>query len=280
VLSALLVLAAGLAAAVLLGLKGLRGATLWWAGVAGGRTETDLAGLFVFISSSRLLALTLGLSSMCALLGWLLHAPWPLVGLAALACLALPRILVRMLGTRRQRRLARQLPDALALWAGLLSAGQGTQPALLQVASRQAAPLGDELRVVLGQMRLGAPMEAGFAGLCERSGLADLRLLATLLATHRELGGNLAESLQRLAELLRGRLMMEERIQSLTAQGRMQGLVVGLLPLLLLAVLYAMEPEAMRVLHTTWQGWVALGLILVLEISGYLLIRRIVKVEI
>jgi tight adherence protein B len=246
----------------------------------GGRTETDLASLFVFISSRRLLGLTLAMATACALLALALHAPWPLVGLLAVACLALPRLAVRMLGARRQRALARQLPDALALWAGLLRAGQGTHHALAQVASRQAAPLGDELRMVLGQMRLGAAMEAGFAGLCERSGLADLRLLATLLATHRELGGNLAESLQRLAELLRGRLMMEERIQSLTAQGRMQGVVVGLLPLLLLAVLYAMETEAMSVLHTTWQGWVALAGILVLELTGYLLIRRIVKVQV
>lgn len=279
-LSAALVLAAALAAAVLLALRGLRGATLWWTGLAGGRTENDLASLFVFIPSGRLLGLTVALAVVCALLAWAVHVPWPVVGALVLACLALPRLAVRALRARRRRALARQLPDALALWAGLLRAGQGTQHALAQVAARQAAPLGDELRLVLGQMRLGAAMEAGFTGLCERSGLADLRLLSTLLATHRELGGNLAESLQRLAELLRGRLMMEERIQSLTAQGRMQGVVVGVLPLLLLATLYAMENEAMRVLHTTWQGWVALGLILVLELVGYLLIRRIVRVEI
>jgi tight adherence protein B len=279
-LSAVLAMAVGSASVALLALRGLRGATLWWAALAGGRTETDLASLFVFISSRRLLGLTLAMAVACVLLARALHAPWPLVGLLVFACLALPRLAVRMLGTRRQRALARQLPDALALWAGLLRAGQGTHHALAQVASRQASPLGDELRMVLGQMRLGAAMEAGFAGLCERSGLVDLRLLATLLATHRELGGNLAESLQRLAELLRGRLMMEERVQSLTAQGRMQGVVVGLLPLLLLAVLYAMETEAMSVLHTTWQGWVALAAILVLELTGYLLIRRIVKVQI
>lgn len=279
-LSATLLLAGGLAASALLALRGLRGAALWWARLAGGRTEADLAGLFVFVSSSQLLVVTLALAAACALLAMAVHAPWPLVGLTAAACLALPRLAVRLLARRRQRALARQLPDALALWAGLLRAGQGTQHALSRVASRQAAPLGDELRMVLGQMRLGAPMETGFAGLCQRSGLADLRLLSTLLATHRELGGNLAESLQRLAELLRSRLMMEERIQSLTAQGRMQGVVVGLLPLLLLAVLYVMEAEAMRMLHTTWQGWVALGVILVLELVGWILIRRIVRVEV
>jgi tight adherence protein B len=148
------------------------------------------------------------------------------------------------------------------------------------VASRQAPPLGDELRVVLSQLRLGAGMDTAFEGLRERSDLADLRLLATLLRANRELGGNLAESLQKLAELLRGRLVMEARIQSLTAQGRMQGVVVGALPLLLLAVLYVMEADTMRVLHTTMQGWVALGVIVVLEVIGYLLIRRIVRIDV
>lgn len=279
-LSAVLLLACGLGLAALLVLRLARGATLWWTHLAGGRTETDLAGLFVFISSGRLLMFTLALAGCCLLLALALDAPWPVAGLLLLACLALPRLAVRVLAARRQRALARQLPDALALWAGLLRAGQGMQQALSQASARQAAPLGDELRVVLGQMRLGGSMDMAFTGLCQRSGLADLRMLATLLATHRELGGNLAESLQRLAELLRSRLMMEERIHSLTAQGRLQGVVVGLLPLLLMAVLYVMETEAMRVLHTTWQGWVALGVIAVLEAVGFLLIRRIVKVDV
>jgi tight adherence protein B len=199
---------------------------------------------------------------------------------AGLVALAAPRLLVRWLRTRWQRRLAQQLPDALALWAGLLRAGQSSQQALAQVAERQGAPLGDELRFVLGQLRMGVALEEAFGSLRRRAGIQDLRLLSTLLATQRELGGNLAESLQRLADLVRGRLLMEARIDSFTAQGRIQGVVVGTLPLLLLAVLYVMEREAMQVLHTTWQGWTALGAIAALELLGFVLIRRIVRIEI
>ncbi len=134
--------------------------------------------------------------------------------------------------------------------------------------------------MVLAQLRLGAGMDVAFQGLHERADLADLRLLSTLLHANRELGGNLAESLQRLAELLRGRLLMEARIQSLTAQGRLQGLVVGALPLLLMLALYAMEGDTMRVLHTTVQGWAALVVIAALEFTGFLLIRRIVRIDV
>jgi tight adherence protein B len=280
VLSAALLLAVAAAAGMLILLRRLRGAAMWWAGLAGQRTETELASLFVFVSAGRLLGLTVALAAVVVGLALLLRAPVPLALSVGIFALAVPRLTLRMLRSRWQSRLAQQLPDALALWAGLLRAGQSSQQALAQVAQRQSAPLGDELRFVLGQLRMGIPLETTFDSLEERSALADLRLLSTLLATQRELGGNLAESLHRLAELLRGRLQMEARIASLTAQGRMQGVVVGVLPLLLLAVLYVMEREAMQVLHTTWQGWAALAAICFLELVGFVLIRRIVRIDI
>ncbi|MET0282274.1 MAG: type II secretion system F family protein [Steroidobacteraceae bacterium] len=275
----LLLLFAGVLSALAL-LRGMRAAGAWWTDAAGRVAEAELASLFVFVSSSRLLALSIVLAAGCAVVGLALHLPLPVLVAMVVPCLAMPRIIVRAIRARRRKRLVQQLPDTMAMWAGLLRAGQGVNQALSQVTERQAPPLGDELRLLLGQMRLGMPIEAAFVGLCGRVGSSDLRLLATLLATHRELGGNLAESLERLAELLRARLVMEDRIQALTAQGRMQGLVVGLLPLLVMAALYVMEPAAMRVLHTTWQGWCALATIAVLELTGFLLIRRIVRVDI
>jgi tight adherence protein B len=264
----------------LVALRAMRSTALWWAAYAGHASARDLADLFVFVSTGRILIMTTALAASCLASGWALHLPPALLALLVVFCLTLPRIALRVLRARRAGRLMSQLPDALALWSGLLQAGQGVAQALAQVAARQSAPLSDELRLVLGEMRLGTPIDLAFNGFCARSGAADLRMLSTLLATHRELGGNLAESLQRLAGLLRTRLMMEARIHSITAQGRMQGVIVGALPLLLMAALYIMEPRTMRVLHTTWQGWAALGVIAMLELCGFLLIRRIVKVVI
>lgn len=252
----------------------------WLTGAIGIRTEADLAQLFVFVSAAKLLGLTTVLVVTAVGVAWLLEVPLPLLPVVAIIGMAAPRLLVQRLRQRRRQKLAQQLPDALALWAGLLRAGLGASQSLSQVAARQSAPLGDELRMILSQLRLGTGMDAAFHGLRERTGLADLRLLATLMQANRELGGNLAESLHRLAELLRGRLVMEARIGSLTAQGRMQGAVVGALPLLLLIVLYAMEGETMRALHTTPQGWAALALIGILELIGFILIRRIVRIDV
>lgn len=279
-LSAALLAGIAVATAVLLCLRQLHVAGLWWASMAGARTEADLARLFVFIPARQLLVITLVFTTCILGLGALAGLPLLALCLLALPTLAVPRLLLRVLEHRWRRRLVSQLPDALGLWAGLLKAGQGAQQALAQVAQRQPAPLGQELRFILGQVRMGVPIDEGFAALRERVDAPDLRLLSTLLAAQRELGGNLAESLARLADLLRARLVMEARIHSLTAQGRLQGVVVGVLPLLLMLVLYFMEPEAMKVLHTTWQGWIALGMIALLETSGFVMIRRIVRIEI
>jgi tight adherence protein B len=279
-LTASLLVAVAFGAVVLLLARSSVSVGRWCAGALGLRTEADLAQLFVFIPAGRLLGLTAMVVAVSITLSVLFGLPLPFLPVVGLAALAAPRLLVLWLRQRRKRKLAQQLPDALALWSGLLRAGQGATQSLSHVAVRQTAPLGDELRMVLAQLRLGTGMDVAFHGLRERAGLADLRLLATLLQANRELGGNLAESLHRLAELLRGRLLMEARIQSLTAQGRMQGVVVGALPVLLLMVLYAMEPDTMRVLHTTPQGWAALALICALELVGFLLIRRIVKIDV
>jgi tight adherence protein B len=134
--------------------------------------------------------------------------------------------------------------------------------------------------MLLRQYRVGVPIEQAVEQWRARVGINDLGMLSTLLRMTRELGGNLAESLSRLAEVVRSRLSMEARIRALTSQGKLQGLIVGMLPVLLLVVLGFMEPEAMRKLYQTHQGWAALGAIVALEATGFVLIRRVVSIEV
>lgn len=244
------------------------------------RTEADLAQLFIFVSARRIRALTMSFVVSIAVLCTILKLPWFMTLGAAISMAFAPRFVVGFLRHRWRRRLGAQLPDALALWAGLLRAGQAMTPALSQLAERQQEPLGSELRLVLSQCRLGVGLDVAVAQFRDRAAVADLRMLATLLRAQRELGGNLAEALERLAATLRNRLAMEARIRSLTAQGRLQGVVVGALPLLLGLVLCFMEPDAMRTLFVTPAGWAALGVLFVLEIAGFTMIRRIVNIDV
>lgn len=242
--------------------------------------ETDLVALFIFLDGARLAWATLAVALLMLAIATLCGLPWGASLGALVAGLCAPRLLVQGLRRRRQRLLYEQLPDALGVWAGLLASGQGLHPALAQLAEHQPRPLGEELRVLVRQCRMGVPLETAVDDLCRRVGLSDLALVATLLRVSRELGGNLGESLQRLAELLRTRLAMEARIRSLTSQGRLQGVIVGALPIVLLLVLSVMEPEAMAVLLREPLGWAAMGAILALETVGFILIRRIVSIDV
>jgi tight adherence protein B len=250
------------------------------AGFLGDDLRHELARQFVFVSSRHLLLMSTLLGAVSAMAVYVLLRSMPLSLLATAVSICAPRLYIGVLRTRRRRRLGAQLPDALALWAGLLRAGQGVSQGLVRVAERQTAPLGDELRLLLRQYRMGMSLEQGMQELQDRVKLPDLGMLSTVLKANRELGGNLAESLQRLSELMRSRLAMEARIRSLTSQGRLQGWIVGLLPLFLLLVLRFMEPESIRLLVTRPAGWAALGVIAALELSGFLLIRRIVSIEV
>lgn len=242
--------------------------------------ERDLADLFIFIDPARLALYCAVGALLVLLLLWLVGLPLLLCLVPALAVLLCPRWCIHWLRSRRTGRLMAQLPDALALLAGLLRSGHGLTQGLSQLAGRQAAPLGQELQLLLRKHRLGLSLDQALAEFHQRVPEADIALLATAVRVSRELGGNLAESLQRLSEGVRSRLVLRGKIHALTSQGRLQGLIVGLMPLGLMAVLSVMDPAPMRLLFSTSAGWCALLLIAVLELVGWYLIRRIVRIDV
>jgi tight adherence protein B len=121
-----------------------------------------------------------------------------------------------------------------AIAAGLRG-GLSLWQALELVPRHQPRPVAQEFALVLRQQRLGLPLEEALQGLAARTGLHDVRMLVATLGIARDLGGGLAEVLERLAESVRRRVAMEDRIEALTAQGRMQGAIVGALPVLVAA---------------------------------------------
>ena len=242
--------------------------------------DHELADLFIFISPQGLSALCVAVATV-GVLAVLANGAPPLLALpVGLLALLSPHWCVATLRRRRTQRVLQQLPDALTLLAGLLRSGHGLTQGLSLLALRQAAPLQQELQLMLRKHRLGLPLDTAIAQLHQRIPEPDVALLAMAIRCSRELGGNLAESLQRLADGLRGRLVLQGKIHALTSQGRLQGVIVGLLPLGLMLVLSYMDPEPMRLLWVTPSGWAALALIVVLEGVGFYLIRRIVSIDV
>lgn len=189
--------------------------------------------------------------------------PWPLS--------ALHRARIR----RRASMFERQLSVALPMLSSSLRAGAALNTALRHLAENGEAPLSQELGLLLREQRLGIPWDEALARLEQRVPSEATALTAAALRIATRSGGNLAEALDRIADTLRARSQLQARLRALTSQGRMQAWIVGALPVLLLAVLYLLEPAIMNLLWRTPAGWGVLALLAALETAGVVLIRRI-----
>lgn len=191
-----------------------------------------------------------------------------------------PSALHRWFRRRRLSALERQLPDVVDSIAGSLRSGMGLGQAIARVADHQPPPAAQEFTLVLREHRLGVALDEALAAVAGRSGLRDLHLLVAVLGIARDLGGGLAGALERLASSMRRRLAMEDRIRALTSQGRLQGIVMGALPLALGGALWVLEREQMQKLFTEPVGWLTLTGVALLEVGGFVLLRKIVRIEV
>lgn len=133
---------------------------------------------------------------------------------------------------------------------------------------------------MLREQRLGVTWEAALQHLQTRMPADSTSLVVAAMRIAAQTGGNLAEALESIAQTLRARLQLQAKLRALTSQGRMQAWIVGALPLLLLAVLDQLEPDIMGLLWHTPMGWGVLSVVVVLEVAGVLLIRRIMRIDI
>ena len=145
---------------------------------------------------------------------------------------------------------------------------------------RRRAAVGQEFALLLREQRLGVTLEQSLTNLARRVPTQTTTLVVSAMRIASETGGGLAETLERTAHTIRSRLQMEGKIGALTAQGKLQAWVVGLLPVLLMLVLDKMEPEAMRMLWHTPLGWATLVVIAFLEVMGVFVIRKIIAIDV
>ncbi|MBU2789241.1 type II secretion system F family protein [Acidithiobacillus sp. YTS05] len=243
-------------------------------------TKSSLADMFLFADPSLLWRLNLGALLLIPLLIYLLIPSLPLVIAVALLVAVSPRLLLGYLKARRFDRLHQQLPDTLLMMASALRGGANLGQTLEGLARDLSAPMSQELSLVVREQRLGVSFEDAVGNLAMRVRSQDFDLVVSALRINREVGGNLADTLQRLGETVRRRLMMEQKIKALTSQGKLQGLVMTALPVLIVLALLHIEPAATGALFNTYKGWGVLGITLVLELLGYWGIRKIVSIEV
>lgn len=265
---------------VLLLLRAARGAYIEWRASFTENARVTLEDMFLFIDPSRLFRLNLLMFVVLPLLAWLFTGTPVLAALAGLLGAVLPRLAWVLMRHRRSLRLVQQLPDGLTMMAGSLRAGASLQNALDMVVRESPAPLSQEFSLLLREQRLGLALEDSLRGLGQRLKLEDIDLFVAALTIAKEVGGNLSEILERLSAALRAKAVMEGKIRALTAQGKLQGIIVGLLPIFLAGILYVMDPPAMLPLFTTVYGWGVMAGIAVMLMLGAIFIRKIVTIDV
>lgn len=164
--------------------------------------------------------------------------------------------------------------------SGAMRAGASLNIALEGMVNEQPPPLSQEFELFLKEQRLGVEFETSLKKMEERIPIQDFSMLITALLINREVGGNLAETMETLADTLRKKQMMEGKIEGLTAQGKLQGIVMTGLPIFLGVLLNFMEPEAMSKLWTTTIGWIVLSIIIIMEGMGYFIINKITSIDV
>jgi tight adherence protein B len=232
--------------------------------------------------------MTLGLFILCSLVAsgvaiflfLIVGQPFSLAVIVGLLALGCPYFYLKYITWRRLRRFLEQLPDALDMMSQSLQAGLGLTQAMVYVAKEMPDPLGTEFSVFIEEVNLGLPLADALKKLEERMALPEVRLFNTALMVQREVGGSLAELLNKLADIIRDRFRIERLIKSLTGQNRMSAWTVCSVPPFLGVFMFIREPEMMNDMLNDPMGRAMLAVALVLEIIGIFVFRKLIKVHI
>ncbi len=192
----------------------------------------------------------------------------------------LPPVFLRMLRRRRLRKLEDQLVGGIVTLASGVRAGLNLVQAMELVARDGPSPLRQEFAHLVREYEYGVPLEQAMDNAGERIGSGDFKLLFAALQTHRERGGDLGVTLDRIADSIREIQRLEKRVETLTAQGRATARWLGAMPLVIGTIYYFIDPAGVMALFTQGLGNLILLGIIILNILGFLWIRKIVSIDI
>jgi len=180
----------------------------------------------------------------------------------------------------RLKRFEEQFPEALDLISRAIRAGHAFQTAIGMAAEELATPVGPEFRKIFDQQNFGLPLREALNGLAARVPLVDVKFFITAVGIQRDTGGNLAEILDSLSHVVRERFKIQRQVRVHTAHGRITGFVLLALPAFLAVALSVLNPEHMRPMFEERLGRLMLGGTIVMQLVGFLWIRRVIKIEV
>lgn len=251
-------------------------------GIPGYRMTADLldrAGLSQ--SPERFFAALLALSLLCGLAAFVFTRQALLALLLTVLVHLIAYLYLQNLCARRLDRFTEQLPEALTMLSRSLRAGHSLTSSLELVGTEMSDPLGGLFKAAYEQQKYGLRLGEALGNMLLRMESLDLRFFVMIVAINSEIGGNLSEILDKLATTIRERLKLRRQVRVLTAQGRLSGYILAALPIVTFLLLqYVLLPGYEDVFINDVKGRQMLGLAIVAQIAGYLIIRRVVNIRI
>jgi tight adherence protein B len=243
------------------------------------RLELQLRRMDINLTPGEFVATMITIWVAAPLATWALGQPPPIVGSVLVLALLAPQMVFSMRKAMRKKQFIAQLPDALDMISSSIRVGHGLQRALQLVAGEAENPMGSEMRRAMAEVALGHPVDMALHRTADRVQSRELELLANAVAIQMQIGGNMAEVIDRVGETLREREELQQEVKSLTAEGTMTAYVcIGMPPAMGLFVAYT-NPDYMAPLIATSFGHILLGVTAFLQLMGALVIKRMMKLE-
>lgn len=229
---------------------------------------------------ANLIALSLAVAFALALIAWFWQAPF-IVSLAVFAGLAviLPLTVMRVARRRRIEQFTRQLPDALDVVVRSLQAGHPFSAAVGLVARELPDPMGSEFGLLSDELGYGSDIETAALNLAERVGAPDLQFVTIALSIHKSAGGNLAEILANLSNVIRQRYIFKAKVKALSAEGRFSAKIMSVFPLFLYLIIKLLAPHYFDSIWDTGIEVPFFTFCVVSTVIGNIILRKMVNFD-
>lgn len=181
---------------------------------------------------------------------------------------------------RRRNAFTNQLSDMLKMVSDALRSGYSFMQALEYVAGEMSPPVSREIQLVLREVNLNVSLEIALDHMCQRIHNKDFELVVTAVLIHRQIGGNLSQILDTISTTVNDRIKMRREINALTAQGKLSGIILAILPIALGAVISVVNPDYLAPLFENELGHLAIAFAIIMEIIGFIVIRRIIDIDV
>ena len=221
-----------------------------------------------------------GVGILGATIGAVTQSPTPLWPVFALMTGIMPLFWLKWRRKKRFAKFGAQLPDALSLIARALRSGHSLNAGLSMVVEEMAAPIGLEFQIAYEEQNLGIPIEQALKNMMKRMPNLDLKFFVTAVSIQRQTGGDLAEIIDKICEVVRERVKILGMVQALTGEGRMSGAVLMALPIVIFIAVYYLNQEYVMVLFTTPLGKKMVAFGVVMQIVGAICIKKIIDIKV